>query len=336
MEDKLLTPQEVADILKIRKNTVYDMIKRGDLHATKMGKQFRILQSDVDWIIKGSTAKPEIASPVTIGNSATGFSRQNALTKISPFDMSLPDNNITLLNQENINANTVILCGQDILLDILCNHVNSNPYGSQILRSYLGSYNGLYAMYQGQVHIATAHLWDYKTDTYNVTYIDKLLPGEDVVMIHLAYRMQGFYVQKGNPKNIRGIDDFRRNDIQFINREKGSGTRVLFDGLCRLHGISPELLPGASRVVSSHLSAASAVARGSADFAMGNERTTLLMREVDFIPYKQESYDLVIRKKEMERPLYQDLVRMLNTPDFQAEISALGGYDVTDMGKQIL
>lgn len=323
MEDQLLTPQEVAEILKVRKNTVYDMIKRGDIKATKMGKQFRILKADIDKIIKGSASTSKIQD------------REQVMAKTSPFDMSLPDNNIMHLHKECIDSNTIVVCGQDILLDILCNYINNNPFGSQFLRSYLGSYNGLYAMYQGQVNVATSHLWDYKTDTYNVPFVDKLLPGEDILLIHLANRMQGFYVAKGNPKNITSFADLKRTDIRFINREKGSGTRVLFDGLCRLYDISPEQLPGSSRIVGSHLSAASAVARGSADFALGNERTAFPMKSIDFIPLKKESYDLVIRKKDLELPAYAAIIETIQSEDFQAEISALGGYDVTDMGKII-
>lgn len=319
MNEKILTPQEVADILKIKKNTVYEMIKRGELKATKMGKQLRILEADVNAYL-GVTNEP--------ANAAAPSSEPN-----TEFNTRFTDK--TARNFQ-AHASAFVICGQDIILDKLCNLVNSKPFGVEALRSYMGSYNALYSMYQGNAQIATAHLWDPETDTYNLPYIPKLLPGLNVAVYHLLKRKQGFYVPSGNPKRLQGFRDFKRQDLRFINREKGSGTRILLD--CKLQQlmIQPKNIHGYEYEVNSHLASATEVAKGNADFALGNERTSLQIPSIEFIPLQEESYEMVIRTEDINHPIFQEIIRLVQSAEFQEEVMLMGGYDVTDMGVRIL
>ena len=203
MSEKLLTAKEAAEILKVRKNTVYDMIKRGDLKASKLGKQLRIRQEDLDFYIQyGSQYGSQASAMLNEGKTQTN-------------DIDMTGRNKTI--QKGM-ANQIIICGQDIVLDLLANRLNQ-CIGENVFRSYKGSYNGLYAMYQGEVNVATAHLWHGKTNSYNIPYISSMLPGTDLVVLHLLKRKQGFYVQKGNPKNIQSFEDLKRSDITIVNRE---------------------------------------------------------------------------------------------------------------------
>ena len=323
MEEKLLTPQEVADLLKVKKNTVYFMIKRGELPATKLGKQLRIRQSDVDDMFRPEAPLQAAAEPPPDPQ----YAQQPFPPLFFPENMPGPFSG---------GARPLILSGQDILIDMICDRINSGRYGVQMLRTYLGSYTGLYALYQEQVAATTCHLWDAETDTYNISYVPKLLLGEEARLFHLCNRMQGLYVAKGNPKNISGFEDLRRNDLIFLNREKGSGTRVLLDGMLRKMQMNPQSLQGYGRVVGSDLVAASAVAKGEADFALGCERASFQVANVDFIPLKAESYDLAVRQYDMHLPLIQRMIEVIRSPDFANEVEPLNGYDVTDMGKQLL
>lgn len=316
MEDQLLTPQEVADMLKIKKNTVYFMIKRGDLKAAKMGKQIRIRLSDVEAYLGRDAGGEGIMEPAGVGGAA------------------VPENVPCYSNPEV--RHSYVMSGQDEILDMICNRTNRNPYGIQMMRAYLGSYNGLYAMYQGQVMVATCHLWDPATDTYNIPYLSKILPGQEIHAFHLCRRMEGFYVQKGNPKHIRDFHDLGREDVVFLNREKGSGTRVLLDGMLQALKIDPARLRGYDRVVNSHLVAASTVARKGADFALGAERAGLQIADVDFIPLKQEDYDMVVFKRDMGLPVIQRLIQTVQSPDFMEEVKQFEGYDTSEMGRQLL
>ena len=330
MSEKLLTAKESAEILKVRKNTVYDMIKRGDLKASKLGKQLRIRQGDLEFYIQyGSQAKV-----YQEGNSE----QKNNIEKVE-FERNTQNR-----TEKNVMANPgfgqagmcdqIIICGQDMVLDLLANRLNQ-CIGENVFRSYKGSYNALYAMYQGEVNVATAHLWHGKTNSYNIPYISSMLPGTDLVVLHLLKRKQGFYVQKGNPKNIQSFEDFKRSDITIVNREPGSGVRVLIDEKLRQAGIPTQEVNGYQDIVSSHLEAAAAVNRGDADVAVGSEKHSLSVPGIDFIFIQEESYDMVIRKEDFNKKTYQKMIEIIRSPEYQKEVAGLGGYNVENMGKII-
>ena len=311
---QLLTPQEVADILKVKKNTVYEMIKRGDIHGFKIGKQLRIDAKEIEAYHRSYRVsslehqETAVQGAVDNGMHAAGY---------KPGDHS------------------VVVCGQDIILDILCNYLESAPYSFRAYRSRQGSYNGLYALYQGQVSVATAHLWDGDTDSYNVPYVKRMLPGVETTLYHLVKRKQGIYVRKGNPKNITGWDDFKRKDLTFVNREKGSGVRVLVDERLRLNKISVKKVSGYDHEVKSHLAVASAVAKGVGDFGIGNEKACMQVSGVDFIPLQEESYDLVIKNEDLDEAFAKAIIEIVTSAKFKEEIESLGGYDVDGMGVKV-
>ena len=330
MSEKLLTAKEAAEILKVRKNTVYDMIKRGDLKASKLGKQLRIRQGDLEFYIQyGSQAKV-----YQEGNSE----QKNNIEKVE-FERNTQNR-----TEKNVMANPgfgqagmcdqIIICGQDMVLDLLANRLNQ-CIGENVFRSYKGSYNALYAMYQGEVNVATAHLWHGKTNSYNIPYISSMLPGTDLVVLHLLKRKQGFYVQKGNPKNIQPFEDLKRSDITIVNREPGSGVRVLIDEKLRQAGIPTQEVNGYQDIVSSHLEAAAAVNRGDADVAVGSEKHSLSVPGIDFLFIQEESYDMVIRKDDFLKKPYQKMIEIIRSSEYQKEVAGLGGYNVENMGKVI-
>ena len=189
-----LTPLEVAELLKITKNTVYELIKRGELPSYKIGKKIRIDMHDVEDYINSqkSNSKPSINR-----NINTTLSNNNVENITNPLG-----NNISLNNQSN---SEIIISGQDILLDILARYIEEILPDCTVLRSYKGSYNGLYDLYNNKVSIASCHLWDGDKDEYNTDYVKRLVPGTPCVLINLAYRLQGFYVEKGNPLNIKSF-----------------------------------------------------------------------------------------------------------------------------------
>jgi putative molybdopterin biosynthesis protein len=304
-----LTPQEVADILKIAKNTVYELIKRGELNSYKVGKKLRIDSKDVD----------EYKSR---GRSITSNSPNSDKTKANT------------INFEGIPRNSgLVICGQDVILDILSRYLQMHPNGVQTLRSYVGSYSGLYDLYQGKVQIVAAHLWDGDSGQYNVPYVRRMLPGIPTVIIHLACRIQGFYVAKGNPKDIKNWEDLKRKDICIINREKGSGTRVLLDEHLRKLGILSKSIKGYERESTSHLAIASTVARGGTDIGVGNEKSGLQVKGIDFIPLQTERYELVIKKEDMDSPPFEALIDILRSQQFKMELEGIGGYELKETGE---
>ncbi len=313
MNKKLISPKEAASILKVKQNTIYDMIKKNRLPATKVGKQFRIWESDVYALLDPA---PPSSTPAL----------EDTITTI--------DQDVKTTDAAN-SSNNIIVCGQDLIIDMLSSAVNQRIQGTQFIRSYQGSYNGLYSMYKRNVTVATTHLWDMETDTYNIPFIKSLLPGEEVCLYHIVDRPVGIYVQKGNPKKITGIEDLARDDVSMVNRERGSGIRVLTDSLIKSARIKPESVNGYSRTVNSHLAAAALISKGGADCAWGTKGIAAQIPNIDFIFIKNEKYDLAVRKSDLDRPEIDQMIKIIQSNEFKEQVSALQAYDVTDMGKRI-
>ena len=309
-EDKSLTPQEVAERLKIAKNTVYELIKRGELRSYRVGKKIRVSEQAVDELTGNIGKKDKLSN-------------------------QLPDHSTNpIIHSEN--ARGFIICGQDGILDILARYIEKDPRGLRTYRSHMGSYNGLFALYKGEVDIATCHLWDGEKDVYNSTYAVKMLPGISPLIIRLVKRMQGFYIKKGNPKKILEWPDLFRADVNFINREKGSGTRVLLDEQARLLNRSARDILGYRNEATSHLAVAGAVARGEADVGLGNEKAALQVPGIEFVPLQRECYDLVMPRENSDKYPFNLVIETVNSLQFKQGIASLGGYDVSEMGKIIL
>jgi putative molybdopterin biosynthesis protein len=309
-----LTPQEVADILKIAKNTVYELVKRGELNSYRAGKKIRFDLKDVEEYKSRTSSMKEPAvyyrnvSDSALYNLSSGLSGEKSLT------------------------NSIVISGQDIMLDILVRHYQSRYRELNALRSYDGSYNGLYNLYLGRIQVATTHLWDGDSNQYNINYVRRMLPGIPTLIIHLACRMQGFYVAKGNPKGLKNWTDFRREDLVMVNREKGAGTRVLLDEHLRLLGISPWTIKGYDNEVTSHLAVAGSVARGQADVGIGNEKSSLQVKDIDFIPLQKERFEMVVKKEDSNKAWFEALMGIIRSPEFKVELEVIGGYDLQELG----
>ena len=325
MEDNnVLTAQEVADVLKIAKNTVYELIKRGELVAYKVGNKMRIDKSEVEiYKNKAKQAKSK-------NNSENSLKSSISDTSLSIEDLRQAP---PIVWEKTQKTDEIVICGQDYALDILSHYLERHIHGTKTLRSYVGSYNGLYMLYQDTVQVATTHLWDGKTEQYNMPYIEKMLPGIPVTVIHIADRMMGYYVANGNPKNITSWEDLKRTDISIMSREKGSGTRILLDERLKKMNIPSTQLKGYERECFSHLAMASAIARGSADFALGIEKYGMSVKSVDFIPLQKEKYDLVIKTENLRDPSYQAIIDIIRSQDFRLELEGLGGYDLDQIGQ---
>ena len=307
-QNKSLSTQEVADILHVSKSTIYDLIKKGEIHSYKIGRKVRFTQDDVDAYIARSRHK-HATQPVKNINTYS-----------------------TLLTPEEKQQPQLILSGQDVVLDILANYLQQE--GIDAARTYLGSFEGLLSLYQDNIHVAACHLFD--GFDYNTSFVRSLMPGVPAALINVSYRSQGFYVQKGNPKNIKGWSDLGREDITVLNRRVGSSARILMDVQLKRLGIPAAKVKGYDKVMKSHLTMAQAIANGEADLAIGTERVSKQMEGLEFIPLLEERFDLVIRKEAMETEEMQKLLGILRSPAFRSEIAAFSGNDYRDLGKVIM
>ena len=320
MANEALTPQEVADMLKISKCTVYELIKRRELNGYKVGNKLRVDIDDVEeYKLKNKSLKEKEVKKIKNEINVEKNSQQLS--------------NYNYIEETNNRINNFIICGQDNILDILSKNLKHNSKGINVLRAYEASYSGLSALYRNEVHAVATHIWDGETGEYNIPFVKGMLPGITTVIINLCYRVQGFYVAKNNPKKIKKWEDLKRDDITIINREPGSGSRILLDQHLKQLGISPSDINGYEKETFSPTAIASAVARGSADLGIGTERTFLHTKELDFVPMQKERYDLVLKKDNISKNLLNDIIEILKSENFKEEISDQRGYDLSDSGK---
>jgi putative molybdopterin biosynthesis protein len=180
--------------------------------------------------------------------------------------------------------------------------------------------------------MAGSHLLDTKTGEYNLSYIERYLKGVKVGVFHLVRRDQGLILARGNPKGIKGIDDLTREDVTFVNRQAGSGTRVLFDYKLGLAGIEPAAIKGYDHEEFTHMAVAVDVLSSAADCGMGIFAAAKALN-LDFIPMEQEQYDVIIPSSVLDMPAMQLILETVQSEEFRQRVTALGGYDPSKSGK---
>jgi putative molybdopterin biosynthesis protein len=222
----------------------------------------------------------------------------------------------------------------DIMMAWIASHFNQIAPGFKLQLSFTGSLHGLIALENNQAEFAGCHLWDEATDSYNIPFIQKLLPGKKLEVITLATRTMGLMVAPGNPLNIKFLEDIARPGIRFINRQDGSGIRVWFDAHLRMNGIFSKDISGYDREVCTHSEVALEIAEKKADVGLGLEASAM-QYGLDFIPLTQEQYDLVFPDSILTHPAVTPLLDWLASPAARHEISKLPGYVSDRTGNKI-
>ncbi|HLE73404.1 MAG TPA: substrate-binding domain-containing protein, partial [Anaerolineales bacterium] len=220
----------------------------------------------------------------------------------------------------------------DISLDVLAQFLAG--HNRRLASANVGSLGGLVALRRGEAHLAGSHLLDPETGEYNLSYIHQYLPDTPVKVLALVGREQGLLVPKGNPKDIRSLEDLARPDVSFVNRQRGAGTRVLLDYHLGLKGIEASAIRGYQQEEYTHLAVAAAVASGRADSGMGIAAAAQAL-DLDFVPLFDERYDLVIPVEYYQGQLLAPLFEVLQEPAFRQAVAQMPGYDVSVMGQLI-
>ena len=226
----------------------------------------------------------------------------------------------------------VIIGSHDNTLDLLADQVRKTRPETGISSSHVGSMGGLMAIKKGACHMAGSHLLDPADGSYNISYVKKYLKDVPVRGVNLVMREQGLILPKGNPDGIRSLEDVAQKRLAFINRQAGSGTRILLDYKLKELGISPSAIPGYENDEYTHMSVAVAVLSGRARAGLGI-RAAAIALNLDFLPVVTESYDLIIPKVYFDLPNVQTLLETIRTREFKDRVIALGGYGVERTGE---
>ncbi len=276
-----------------------------------------------------ATPLPRGAGVLTTLIKAEGIIRIDSLSEgISEYE----EVEAELLVDEKELINTVVIIGShDICIDIIADEIRKKD-NIRISSSNVGSLSGLIALKKGISHIAGSHLLDLDTGEYNISYVKKYLKGMKVHIFNFVLREQGLIVKKGNPKGIKGIKDLVRQDIKFVNRQPGSGTRVLLDYKLKQINISPKNINGYEHEEFTHMAVAVDVLSGVADCGIGIFAAAKALN-LDFIPIGKEQYDLIIPSEFLDDPKIKKILEIIQSPRFKKRVESLGGYDPQNSGK---
>ncbi|MBQ5951851.1 MAG: molybdopterin biosynthesis protein [Lachnospiraceae bacterium] len=280
-----------------------------------------------------------MASPLSRGAGVvTSFMRADGILRIPQGQEGCEagqEVSVRLLSSEEKLKNTLVVIGShDPLLDEVGNLLHTADPGLYMSSSHVGSMGGIMAVKRGEAHAAGCHLLDTKTGVYNVSYLRRYFPDGGVRLVRCVGRVQGLMLSAGNPLGIEAFADIARPGLRYVNRQKGSGTRILADYLCEKNSLAPEQIYGYDREELTHTSVAAQIAGGSADAGMGIYSAARLYG-LDFLPICVEEYDLLIPDSAFDTPLVQRLLDILKSEAFRGRLTQMGGYTLENPGEII-
>jgi len=285
----------------------------------------------------GKVGDRYVATPLArAAGSITTLTRAEGIIRIPELSEGISQSEeveAELLVDEKDLLNTVVFIGShDMTIDLIADEIRKEGNAIRISSSNVGSLGGLIALRKRTCHISGSHLLDPDSGQYNLSYIQRYLKGLPVAVFNLVNRQQGLIVAKGNPKGIRGLEDLTRDDISFVNRQAGSGTRVLLDFKLEQAGIDPKNIKGYDHEEFTHMAVAVDVVSGAADCGMGIYAAAKAL-DLDFIPVESEQYDLIIPKDLLNEPNIQAVLETIRSETFRERVKSLGGYDPSKSGE---
>ncbi len=300
MNKELLTTKELAEYLRVNEHQIYRLIKENRLPATRITGKWLFPRELIDEWISTDARK------------------------------SLKDVN----TQVSLDRQVVIAGSNDLALELLAKETYLQHQNFTVSLSSVGSLAGLVALRNGACHIAASHLLDTETGEYNSPYIKKLFPDLKVTALNLAHREQGLVLKRGNPLGIKSLKDLSAKKAVFVNRQEGSGTRVLLDYRLKELGLDPLEIAGYSKIAYTHMDVALEVFKGSADAGIAIQAAAKILG-LDFVPLATERFDLVIPTEFYSTRAIRAFCEALNSDELKSGIARMGGYETYETGKVV-
>ncbi|MDY4922205.1 molybdopterin biosynthesis protein [Frisingicoccus sp.] len=319
-----------------------------NLYLQKNDRHYRMVQAKLSKTLMSSLKYEEyvrvklgkvdgqlIASPLERGAGAS-----MSLVRADGF-LVIPQNREGIMAHERVNVKllrdmesvekTLVLIGShDLILDVINDMMKREHKDVRLSSTHVGSLSGLIALKKKEAHLAPSHLLNEADGSYNEAIVREMFPDEKMAIIKGVRRRQGLIVKKGNPLKIRSVSDIGP-DVRYVNRQRGAGTRVLFDYLLKQSGILPEDIEGYEHEETTHMSVAVAVQKGNADTGMGIYSSARAL-DLDFVDIAFEEYDFVTYASWIELPFVQEFLKVLKSDAFKEKLEALGGYSWEETG----
>lgn len=341
--DRLPSIRQLSQLLNINPNTVcraYLKLEQEQILVTRRGGGTSVKSSDIAMDVRSGRQKKllENMNEDIIKSLSQGYKpeeleaafylsmerwreeRQAEVKK--PLDVSPSKEETNVIR---------IVGSHDLALNILLDLLRQRVQGLKTDVIHAGSLGGLIALQEERADLAGTHLLDEETGEYNYPYVKRILPGREIAIVNLSYRIQGLMFVKGNPGKIKGLEDLKRPDITFVNRQKGSGTRVLLDLQLKKQGISPFDIKGYDIEFNTHLAVASHIAHGNADVGLGIEASAISCG-LDFMPMFRERYDLVFPIANYRSERFAPMLEIIKSDEFKKIVDGVGGYDTSQTG----
>ncbi|MDY2627423.1 MAG: helix-turn-helix transcriptional regulator [Lachnospiraceae bacterium] len=316
------TAQEVADLLKIKKTTVYDLIKKNRLPSSKVGKQIRISKTDLDAYLKQSSEGVRAAEVSGAGQDGAGSS-------VQPVSMAEAADNILRTRDYLQHNNGLIVSGQDELISVFCAYFQLEPDSLPVIQHSLNFYDSLYSLYFEKVHMAFVPV----PRGFQDNPLHYLVPGISLTSVQVAEICYGLYVKKGNPRGIIDVNRLVSSDVCVMRGEKGSTCRIVLDKCMKEAGVDPLQVRFCSRENISALAAAAAVDSGQADAAVGSSSVLRRFPDLEFIPLQKADLKLVFHSRFLEHPAYQSMIYVIQSDIFRRRLMQMDGYECVETGR---
>ena len=299
LHEQQLNATDVAGILHVGKNKVYEMAASGELGSYRIGRKLRFTMHDVEQYLTAQHTGGATAAQ-TESEDDHGPAYLSAIT--------------------HDNA-SVVLAGTDAVCDALSSSLAEA--GLPAARRHINGFAALVGMYLGQVDVAVVDLYDAKTNSYNIPYAQRVAPGTPVVLISLADRQRGFIVAEGNPKRLTTWGGLLKDGVRLAQRELGTGGRVLLDEKLMAIEARPSNIAGYNGPATNGLEAAKRVASGESDVTIGTAREAAMVEGLQFVPMQTEHLDIVVRKSPENRGLLRQVKRTAASESFRHVLESM-------------
>ena len=299
MTEEMMSTKEVAHYLGVHEKQVYALIKSKRIPSTRITGKWIFPRKLIDeWI--------ELNAKEGLGQAKEKSRR--------------------------IEGALLASGSNDPILDMLQTYMRQSYPEFYIFSSNIGSTDGMKALNKGYTDLAWSHLLDPKSGEYNIPFLSTYLPDVKLVVVNLFHRDLGFLVAPKNPFHIRGFDDLTQKGVRFINRQKGSGTRVLLDHHLKKLRIPSSEIEGYEREVYTHFEVGLSILSKEADVGIGTIAVSKLLG-LSFVPITRESFDMLMDQSTFFEKGIQAFIEILNSKEFRSHVERLGSYDFRDSGK---